>query len=92
MDRSDPDAAAPAMDTATVKAWLWAFAVQTPEHAILLLDAGMTVLWANPGAAEILGQPVVVAPAAVPLRRGVMAPVERKSFVLLAADAAVPAH
>lgn len=60
MDRSDPDAAAhpaPAMDTATVKAWLWAFAVQTPEHAILLLDAGMTVLWANPGAAEILGQP-----------------------------------
>ncbi|MDB6163292.1 MAG: domain S-box-containing protein [Xanthomonadaceae bacterium] len=46
-----------AMDAASIKQWLWAFAEQTPEHAILLLDLRFTVLWANPGAGRIFGIP-----------------------------------
>ncbi len=34
---------------------LWAFAQQSPDHAILLLDIRSVVTWANPGAVEILG-------------------------------------
>jgi two-component system CheB/CheR fusion protein len=45
------------LDCEAVKYWLWSFAVQTPEHAILLLDVDLQVLWANAGAAEILGEP-----------------------------------
>src|SRR5512144_2268389 len=59
---NDPDAAMAAaslqgMDAATVQQWLWAFAEQTSEHAIVLLDLRFTVLWANPAATQILGLP-----------------------------------
>jgi two-component system CheB/CheR fusion protein len=45
------------MDEATVRQWLWAFASQTQEHAIVLLDHQFLVQWANPAAAQILGMP-----------------------------------
>lgn len=59
---NDPDAAMAAigpqgMDASTVQRWLLAFAEQTSEHAIVLLDLQFTVLWANPAATEILGLP-----------------------------------
>jgi two-component system CheB/CheR fusion protein len=45
------------MDVETVQQWLWAFAEQTPEHAMLLLDCRFMVLWVNPAATQILGLP-----------------------------------
>lgn len=45
----------PGMDATTVQQWLLAFAEQTSEHVIVLLDLRFTVLWANPAATQILG-------------------------------------
>jgi signal transduction histidine kinase len=42
------------MDVETIRDWVCAFAEQTIEHVILLLAPDLTVLWANPVAAEIL--------------------------------------
>ncbi len=47
------------MDAATVQQWLLAFAEQTDDYAILMLDLQFTVLWANGGATQILGLPAV---------------------------------
>jgi PAS domain S-box-containing protein len=46
------------MEEATVKEWLLAFAEQTQDHAVLLLDLQFTVRWANPGAGRIFGMEV----------------------------------
>lgn len=43
------------MDVDAARDWICAFAEQTIEHAILLLAPDLTVLWANPAAASILG-------------------------------------
>ena len=56
-DASPATAPLPGMDEATIRQWLWAFASQTQEHAILLLDRQFVVQWANPAAAQILGMP-----------------------------------
>lgn len=45
------------MADATCKDLWWAFAQQSIDHAILLLDTGGVVNWASPGAVEILGVP-----------------------------------
>jgi two-component system CheB/CheR fusion protein len=42
------------LDADAVKQWLYAFAGQTLDYAILLVDGDATILWANPGAAWIL--------------------------------------
>lgn len=47
-----------AMDASTVQQWLLAFAEQTADYAIVLLDLQFTVLWANGAATEILGLPI----------------------------------
>ena len=44
------------MDASTVQQWLLAFAEQTAEYAIVLLDLQFNVLWVNPAATQILGQ------------------------------------
>ena len=46
------------MDIDDAKQWLLAFAMQTPEHAILMLDRTFVVRWANPAAGEIFATPV----------------------------------
>lgn len=38
-----------------MREWICAFADQTTEHVILLLDPNLIVLWANPAATAILG-------------------------------------
>lgn len=45
------------MDAAIVQQWLLAFAEQTSDYAIVLLDLRFTVLWANNAAIQILGLP-----------------------------------
>ena len=45
---------ADAVDMDVVRDWLWAFAQQSLDYAILLADADGRVLWANPGAAWVL--------------------------------------
>lgn len=58
--------AADGVDADGVKDWLWAFAQQTLDYAVLLVDLDGRVLWANAGAAwilaattaEIVGAPV----------------------------------
>ena len=61
------------MDASTVQQWLLAFAEQTAEHAIVLLDLQFTVLWANAAATQILGLPaarMIGVPAAPILHAG----------------------
>lgn len=56
------------LDAAVVKEWLYIFAGQSLDYAILLVGIDKTVLWANPGAAwvlaatvsEIVGRPISV--------------------------------
>jgi PAS domain S-box-containing protein len=43
------------LDQASVREWLCAFADRSRDHAILLLDPDLTVLWANDTAGVILG-------------------------------------
>lgn len=45
------------MDASTVQQWLLAFAEQTADYAIVLLDLQFNVLWVNPAATQILGLP-----------------------------------
>lgn len=45
------------LDERTVQEMLWKFALSSPEHVVLLLDAAGVVTWANTGAAKILGAP-----------------------------------
>ena len=46
-----------ALDVGTARQWICAFADQTTEHAILLLDLHLSILWANTCAGKILGLP-----------------------------------
>jgi two-component system CheB/CheR fusion protein len=52
--RDDFQPRSPPLDAHTARDWLWAFATQTTEQAILLLDPGGVILWSNAGAAKIL--------------------------------------
>ncbi len=54
-ERATPAPAETASAVTACKDQLWAFAQQSPDHAILLLDPDGVVSWANPGAVEILG-------------------------------------
>lgn len=45
------------LDPHVRREWLWAFANQTHEYAILILDAAGRIRWANPGAGFVLGVP-----------------------------------
>ncbi|MDI9237756.1 PAS domain-containing sensor histidine kinase [Lysobacter sp. LF1] len=45
----------PAIDGQVIKDMLWAFAVRSPEHAVMLLDSDGEVTWTNAGAEIILG-------------------------------------
>jgi two-component system CheB/CheR fusion protein len=58
-DDSEPTLALP-LDPARARDWLWRFALQSTEQAILLLDPDGTVVWANAGAAKVLGAPDTV--------------------------------
>lgn len=49
------DMGTPAVDDQVIKDMLWAFAVRSPEHAILLIDGDGEVTWTNAGAELILG-------------------------------------
>jgi two-component system CheB/CheR fusion protein len=49
-----PTDAAHAGDMPAIKEWLWAFAQQSLDYAILLIGTDERVRWANPGAAWIL--------------------------------------
>ena len=42
------------IDTDAIKEWLWAFVQQSLDYAVLLVDTGGCVVWANPGATWIL--------------------------------------
>jgi two-component system CheB/CheR fusion protein len=53
----DPNAQTAAMDASTVQQWLLAFAEQTADYAIVLLDLQFNVLWVNPATTQILGLP-----------------------------------
>lgn len=55
MRRDDPPARSPPLDPTAARERLWAFAVQTTEQAILLLDPDGLVRWANAGAVKVLG-------------------------------------
>jgi two-component system CheB/CheR fusion protein len=43
------------MDERQAREWLWTFAEQSQDFAVVLLDLRFTVLWANPAAARIFG-------------------------------------
>ncbi|HEY0503472.1 MAG TPA: PAS domain-containing sensor histidine kinase [Lysobacter sp.] len=45
----------PTVDDQIIKEMLWAFAVKSTEHAIVLFDTGGRVTWNNAGAETILG-------------------------------------
>ena len=49
-----PPTHAGGIDADAIKEWLWAFAQQSLDYAVLLVDAGGRILWANPGATWIL--------------------------------------
>ncbi|WP_158983889.1 PAS domain-containing sensor histidine kinase [Lysobacter panacisoli] len=49
------EACHPAVDDQVIRDMLWAFAVRSPEHAILLLDSSGEITWNNTGAEVILG-------------------------------------
>ncbi|MET0813746.1 MAG: PAS domain-containing sensor histidine kinase, partial [Pseudoxanthomonas sp.] len=49
------DSHLPPLDEQTVQRMLWKFAMCSSEHAVLLLDAAGNIVWANTGAAKILG-------------------------------------
>jgi two-component system CheB/CheR fusion protein len=42
------------LDAQSARDWLWAFATQSTEQAILLLDPEGVIVWSNAGAAKIL--------------------------------------
>lgn len=50
--RADP---AGAIDDATARDLVWAFARQSEDHAILLVAPDATIVWASPGASKVLG-------------------------------------
>lgn len=45
---------------ASARDWLWAFATQSIEQAILLLDLEGVIVWSNGGAARVLADPAPV--------------------------------
>lgn len=49
------DVCHPTVDEQVIKDMLWAFAVRSPEHAVVLLDSQGDVTWTNAGAENILG-------------------------------------
>ena len=56
MRRDDDSQSSPTLplDAHMARDWLWAFATQSTEQAILLLDPEGVILWSNPGAAKVL--------------------------------------
>ena len=54
MHTRQPPANAGGIDAGAIKEWLWAFAQQSLDYAVLLVDVGGSILWANPGATWIL--------------------------------------
>ena len=49
-----PPTHAGGIDADAIKEWLWAFAQQSLDDAVLLVDAGGRIQWAHPGATGIL--------------------------------------
>jgi PAS domain S-box-containing protein len=49
-----PTANVGGIDAGAIKEWLWAFAQQSLDYAVLLVDVEGSILWANPGATWIL--------------------------------------
>lgn len=56
-DRHTPEATTGGGEEAACRDRIWAFARQSREHAIVLLDAEGLVRWAGPGAVSIFGVP-----------------------------------